>query len=260
MLNPIAAAARHVRRMTTGERIKAAQDRNNNLAAIHEVVNMRPANDASLQPADFRVAGSRYQIPAVRLHVLAEKETGDIRGFGQDGRLRILCLPHHFSKLTGNAFDVPSVDADTGVDVPVLSYPKFIPLRATDNIPAAWLDAWGRHPYALNQDEHWRLWRAWAKQNFDAAARSICMGNFRVMGEHWRAMGFSSAVEMIRQAYDGEAAQLDLCLRWFRINDRLDALRSGAWRDVAIYNGAANAEAYTRECAALELKRSGLYV
>ena len=103
------------------------------------------------------------------------------------------------------------------------------------------------------------LWGMWATQNFDAACSSISIGRFQVMGSHWEAMGFDSPMAMIRYAYESELNQLDLCIRWFIMNDLLGALREGSWFHVAAYNGTADREAYAASCKQIEAKRVSMF-
>lgn len=259
IINPIGAGLRFVERMTAGERLKAKQDRAANNALISEVLQMRPRDLSQLGPKDYRHVGNRLNIPPVRLHVLSDKESGAQGGFSRDGRLTILGEPAIFSKYTARAFDVESADVVTGEKLPPLSYPKFVKKREAHKLPAWWKARWGKHPYDFSTEERWQLWSMWATQNPEAAIMSISMGRFQVMGFHWQAMGFTSALEMLRFAWRSEANQLDLCIRWFKMNDMLDDLRRGSWYQVALYNGTGDRQKYADECSALEARRAGTY-
>jgi hypothetical protein len=259
LTNPIGAGLRQIKRETTGKSLQLKQDRAENLTKIDAVLAMRPTNMAPIGPAEFKIIGNRYKIPPVRLHVLSEKESGKDGGFQRDGRLTIMDEPAQFSKFTAHIYDMPSRDRFSDEDLPTLSYPKFVHLRDKHKLSKEWLAAWKIHPYSFSHRERWQLWAMWATQNFDAACMSISIGRFQVMGFHWQAMGFRSPQEMIEYAYVSEMNQLDLCLKWFQMNDLMDALAKGSWFRVAIYNGTADREAYAASCAAIEKKRCAIY-
>lgn len=259
LVNPIAAGYRQVVRVTEGKRLQAKQDRAANIERVNQVLQMRPRNFAPLSVSDYRTLAARYQAPPVRLVVLSEKESGIEGGFQRDGRLTIMNEPAKFSKYTGRAYDLPTIDPVTFEKLPALSYPNFVKSRDWKKLPKAWLDGWKQHPYQFAHRDRWQLWTMWAMQNFDAAVMSISIGRFQVMGFHWQAMGFKSPLEMLEFAYESEFNHLDLCLRWFVINDRMKDLRSGSWYAVAAYNGTGDRERYAAECAAIEKKRAAMF-
>jgi len=252
-INP-AAAVRAVQRATVGKSLQAKQDRAANNARIDEVMQWRPRDMRPLTAADYIQAGKRHDIPPVKLAVLSAKESGSEGGFQRDGRVTIMAEPAKFSQFTAGVYDVPTRDPLTEEEVPALSYPKFVKRRENHKLPKAWKDAWLTHPYDFSFRERWQLWSLWATYNFDAAVKSISIGRFQVMGFHWEKMGFASPMEMLRFAYDSEQNHLELCLRWFKMNDMLRKLKDGNWYQIAIYNGNGDRDKYALECAAIEKK------
>ncbi len=245
--------------MTAGERIKRKQDVAANLAQLARVMEMRPKQWRPLTTSDIRIVGKRENIPPLHLQVLSEKESGSDGGFLDDGRLVILNEPHCFSRLTACAFDVPTVDPE-GAPVPPLGYPRWVKLAEWNKLPAAWLHEWKKHPYNLDHRERWALLGLQAMYNFDAAVQSISMGRFQVMGFHWRRLGFASPLAMLEYAYEGEAAHLDLAIRFLRMEDKLDLLRRGDWRRLSVvYNGTGDPEKYADDCDKICRLRSRLF-
>lgn len=245
-LNPI----RAVNRVVAGGKFVNDAHSRANLTIVERVVSMRPGNTASLTPDDFRRVAAKWNVSPAALHTIADKESGPHGGFWKMGRLVIACEPHIFSRYTRNAFDL---------EYPHLSYPNFIKRAQAERLPKRWMQTWGKHPMQLSPQERWQLWAWWGELNPDAAICAISMGRFQVMGFHWKAFGFDSPLALLEFANGSEANQLDLCVRWFQANDKLDDLRALDWGRIATYNGTGNLVEYAQDCKALFVQRCKTY-
>jgi hypothetical protein len=86
--------------------------------------------------------------------------------------------------------------------------------------------------------EHTRLDKAVAIDR-ECALQSCSWGLFQIMGFHWKALGYSSVQAFVNAAYKSEASQLDMFVRFIKINPgMLAALRAKDWAKFAkLYNG-----------------------
>jgi len=235
----------------TAEQEAAKQVLAENNRRIANVLAMRPRDIKPLTESDFRMVGRQANVPPAVLHVIADKESGADGGFAKDGRLIIADEPQWFSKLTARAYDATRPD---------ISYPKWIPTGQNKKLPAGWVKVWGnKHPMQLEHRQRWELWCMQATENFDAAVSCISMGRFQVMGFHWERFGFPSPEAMVEFAFDSEANHLKLCLKWFEVEDKLDALRRKDWLALAAYNGTGELAKYAKGCADLYEKRCTIY-
>lgn len=246
MLKTAMAGARAIERKTVGEILKQKQNRVENLRNTDEVLAMRAKITRKLTPDDYRMVGQRYNVAPAILHTIADKESGARGGFGSDGRLTIMCEPQWFSKLTARAYDT--------IDPPI-SYPNWIKWRRGVVPPG-----WKKHPLEMTQSELWMLWTRWAELDFSAACQAISVGRFQVMGFHWKAFGLKSPRALIEYGYTSEQAHLDMCVRWFITNNKLEALRSGDWFQIAIYNGTGNQAEYAAACRDIFSRRRRVYM
>lgn len=100
--------------------------------------------------------------------------------------------------------------------------------------------------YVGNSGEYARLEQA--KQiDLECALQSCSWGQFQIMGENFKALGYSSIQDFVQQQYDSESKQLDAFLRFVEtktgiINAKpvklLDALQAENWDVVfTLYNG-----------------------
>jgi hypothetical protein len=216
------------------------------------VARLRARDVQPLKADDFKTIGRRFDLPPAVLHIIGEKESRGVGGFYPDGRLTIAVEPQVFSKRTAKAWDRES---------PWLSYPAWIPQNRRERLPAAWMSEWNCHPLdaEMTPDKRWRLWSQQAALDFTAACRALSVGRFQVLVDNFEGLGFATVTEMMEHAYTGEMAHLDLCVRWFRMNDLFDAIRRRDWPAIATYNGTGNTAQYAAACEALYAKRSPMY-
>jgi len=249
LVNP-AAIARQAVRVTVGKSLKEKQDQAVNLANISYILELRPRTITPLSVSDIKTVARGRRIPGAVLHVIGDKESGPDGGFSDYGRLTIANEPQWFSKLTFGAYDLSH---------PHLSYPKWVKVSQPHKLPPEFLAEWGAHPLNMDQKARWKLWAAQAALNFDAACQCLSVGRFQVMVFHWSRMGFTSPAAMIEFANVSEANHLELCVRWFEIEDKVDALQGMNWPVIATYNGHGDIAAYEASCRKLYDKRCALY-
>lgn len=71
-----------------------------------------------------------------------------------------------------------------------------------------------------------------------AALMATSFGAFQCMGFNYESLGFETVNEMVDYLKTGEAAQLDVFIRYMKVNKLFGALRAGNWAAVAKgYNG-----------------------
>jgi len=246
LVNPIGAAVRQVNSATLGALKEAKQSRAENFTLTQQVLEMRPGNVTPLKVADYIRMAAEKKVPPVVFHVLSDKESHPDGGFTRLGRLGIAVEPQVFSKLTANRYDKSH---------PHLSYPKYVKYRRGAPPPAGF----AKHPLDMSQAERWLLFTGMAHLNFNAALQALSIGRFQTMVMHWKRMGFPSPLAMYQYANQGEFEQLELCFKWFVMEDLVPEMRALNWAKIARYNGTGNIEAYEADCRKLCERRQPLY-
>lgn len=91
------------------------------------------------------------------------------------------------------------------------------------------------------QHNEWIAFNDAFNRDPQAAMESTSIGMMQVMGFHWKALEFSSVGSMWDYAKQSEANQIDLAIRFIKLNKKLDAaLKNKDWPTVAYYyNGSA---------------------
>ncbi|MBC6714809.1 DUF3380 domain-containing protein [Aurantimonas sp. DM33-3] len=102
------------------------------------------------------------------------------------------------------------------------------------------------HPKALrvknprSQTGRWKLLALAMRINSEAALESCSWGVGQVMGFHWRSLGYASVHELVDVARSGLRGQVELMLRFIKVNHLDDELEAGQWDPFARgYNGPA---------------------
>jgi len=86
------------------------------------------------------------------------------------------------------------------------------------------------------QAREWQAFNDAFAKDPDAAMQSTSIGLMQVMGFHFRALGFKSVGEMWDFAKVSEVNQLELAIRFIKLNPKLDkAVKSRDWPTVAYY-------------------------
>lgn len=90
------------------------------------------------------------------------------------------------------------------------------------------------------QADRWKLLKKAMKLDRAAALQSVSWGIGRVMGSHWKALGYASPDDLVAEARTSVAGQVALMLRFIRTNGLLNRLASRDWAGFArAYNGPA---------------------
>lgn len=177
-----------------------------------------PAADL-IRPTELSWAAGQIGCSILQIKAIWTVESSG-RGFDAAGRPKMLYERHKFHRFTAGywspaAFSQPSAggysrDADgNGV-----------------------LDAWDRLSDAI------------ATGAVDAAFMAASWGAFQIMGEWWDELGYASPFAMAHACVTGEAAHLDMLVRYirhFRLEDEARAITSNpdsCRRFAAAYNGA----------------------
>lgn len=166
---------------------------------------------------DYERAARTLRVDVAALVALAEVEASG-SGFLRTGEPKILFEAHHFSRLTGGAYD--------------RSHPRISSARWNRRLYAI-----GGSPEIRGQGEHRRLQQAITLDRA-AALQSASWGKFQIMGFHWKALGYRSPQDFINAMYRSEVTQLDALVKFLQVNRLDDELRRKDWRAFARgYNG-----------------------
>lgn len=86
------------------------------------------------------------------------------------------------------------------------------------------------------QSQEWIAFNDAFKLNPNAAMESTSIGLMQVMGFHYKSLGFKTVGEMWDYAKISEANQLDLAIKFIKLNPKLDkALKEKDWATFAYY-------------------------
>lgn len=159
--------------------------------------------------ADITILASRLGCTVKQIKAVARVESGG-SAFDDEGRPKILFERHYFWKLTNGKHGVT---------------PFSNPVGGGYNEPR-----WDKLTRAACLDPQ-------------AAFASASWGKFQVMGAHWKALGYVSALEMAYSTVTGEAGHYEMLARFIEKNGlkpALQALSNRAADNVAFaskYNG-----------------------
>lgn len=116
----------------------------------------------------------------------------------------------------------------------------------------------GKKPYPKTQAERWEQIEKAALINADEAYQSASYGVGQVMGYHWKALGFESLQALLDTMFAGVEGQIDVMLRYCRVNHLIDDLRDGRWLSLARgYNGPKYAQSYAAKLQQAAAKFGG---
>lgn len=179
----------------------------------------------ALKDTDLTAGAKRLSISETVIRAIAEVETLG-QGYLPDGRPKILFERHrmyfYLVEKRGKAF----------ANQMMAKYPNVVNTQTGG--------------YHGNAAEYTRL--ALAKQiDEECAFQSASWGRFQLMGENWKALGYSSVQEFVEHQYLSESLQFESFLRYCEtkagvVDDKkislLDALRAENWHAVfSLYNG-----------------------
>jgi hypothetical protein len=154
-----------------------------------------PAVDA----ADIAQCAATLGVSEKHIVMLRKVESGG-KSFDDKGRPLLLPEPHVFSRLTNRAFDISHPD---------ISYPT-----------------WGKRPYPSSYDGRWQVLERMAGLSLESAFGATSWGLFQIMGFHAASLGYGSALAMVREMVDSEAAHYKAMVKFIIVNGLADELRA----------------------------------
>lgn len=178
------------------------------MAIVHAFTN---AGAPAVNDADLAVLASRLGCTTKQIKAVAKVESGG-GAFDRDGRPKILFERHKFYQITDGKHGITSFSNPQGG--------------------------------GYNEDSWLKLTKA-ACLDVDAAFASASWGKFQVLGLHWKALGYESALELAFSTVASEAAHYELLARYIEHNGMkkaLAALSTNPANNVAFakgYNGSA---------------------
>jgi hypothetical protein len=168
-----------------------------------------------LTDADILAACAAEGVPYLNLKAVINTETSG-SGFDREGRPSILFEPHVFWR------NLPPSQQTVASDLGI-AYPK-----------------WGMRPYPPDSYPH--LVQA-CGINETAALKSASWGLGQVLGENFQTLGYTSVQDMVADALQSEALQLQQMIAFIKGNGLLQRLAAGDWAAFARgYNGAGYAQ------------------
>ena len=169
---------------------------------------------------DMKRAADRLGVSVKHIEMVRKVESGGT-SFDNSGRPIILPEPHIFYRQTGGRFGHTA-----------FSYPK-----------------WGQKPYPKSYDARWQVLADMAERDTEAALESASWGLWQVMGFHWKALDYDSALDFARRMAASETEHLEALVRYIEANglsDELRACRAGSPDSCSAfakgYNGAGYAK------------------
>lgn len=142
--------------------------------------------------ADLTAISSRLGCSLKQIRAVAKVESGG-SAFDSKGRPKILFERHLFHRLTGG---------------------KFSPAPFSNPVSGGYDESsWDKLARAASLDP-------------EAAFASASWGKFQVLGTHWRALNYPSALELAYSTVTGEAAHYELLARFIEVNGIKHQLRA----------------------------------
>ncbi|KQE95523.1 N-acetylmuramidase domain-containing protein [Acinetobacter lactucae] len=174
--------------------------------------------DKFLKDSDYVNAAKRLDVPELVIRVFGAVEGKGV-GFLKNGKVKILFERHrmyeYLKRFKGDAFAKNQMKL-----VPNLVHTK-------------------TGGYQGDEAEHVRL--ALAKQiHEESALMSTSWGQFQIMGENWKDLGYNSVQDFVAQMQVSESLQLEAFIRFIEWKPGLlEALKKQDWSTVfTLYNGA----------------------
>ncbi|AXX46033.1 hydrolase [Acinetobacter baumannii] len=178
-----------------------------------------------LKDSDYVTAAKRLKVSELAIRVFGATE-GRGLGFLKNGKAKILFERHrmyfYLAQFKGKAFANAQVKASPSI---------------VNTVSGG---------YKGNEAEYTRLRLA---QNIhpESALMSCSWGQFQIMGENWKELGYQSVFDFVEQMQTSESLQLEAFIRFIEwktgtVNEKkvslLDALRAEDWPTVfSLYNG-----------------------
>lgn len=178
-----------------------------------------------LKDSDYTAAAQRLNIPELAIRVFGAVE-GLGLGFLSNGKPKILFERHrmyyYLREKKGEQFAIKMMAQRPNI---------------VNTSPGG---------YQGNEAEYVRL--ELAKQiDVECALMSASWGQFQIMGENWKSLGYDSVQDFVSQQFESESAQLDSFIRFIEWKSGvvdtkkitlIDALRAQNWDAVfSLYNG-----------------------
>lgn len=178
-----------------------------------------------LKDSDYIAAAKRLKVSELAIRVFGAVEGRGV-GFLKNGKAKILFERHrmyfYLTEFKGKAF----------ANLQVKSCPSIVN-TATGG-------------YKGNEAEYTRL-RLAQNIHAESALMSCSWGQFQIMGENWKELGYASVFEFVEQMQTSESLQLEAFIRFIEwktgtVNGKkvalLEALQSEDWTAVfSLYNG-----------------------
>ena len=165
----------------------------------------------TLQECDYITAANLLGCEVAAVKAVAEVESSG-GGFLANGKPKILFERHYFYRLTNGKYSAQNPDISN------------------------------RSSGGYTSNEYARLDKASALDR-NAALQSASWGKFQIMGENWKALGYTTLQEFINAMFANETEHLMAFVKFVKVNKLDDELRRKDWAGFARgYNGSGYAK------------------
>lgn len=183
--------------------------------------------DKLLKDEDYKNASQRLGVSELTIRVFGAVEGAGV-GFLKDGRPKILFERHRMYRYLSEKF------GESFANEKMREYPHIVNRNAGG--------------YQGGSAEYIRLELAKSIDE-ESALMSASWGQFQIMGENWKNLGYESVQQFVAEQFESESKQLDAFIRFIEWKSGtvagkkvklIDALKKGDWHAVfTLYNGAA---------------------
>lgn len=178
-----------------------------------------PGEALPLVRADYENAARELGVETAAIHAVATVESGGRTGFDTKRRPIIRYENHVFRRLTNGRYDKTHKDLSNGY--------KSADYKRTH-----------RGSGIQYQDGQWNLLKAAYALAPDEAVMSCSWGMFQIMGENYRAIGWTSTDQFVKDMFFSEGQQLRAFLGFCKANHLVTYLKKHQWASFASrYNG-----------------------
>lgn len=179
-----------------------------------------------LKDSDYQSAAIRLEVPELFVRTFGAVESNG-QGFFDNGKPKILFERHRMYAYLKQKYNTDFANQQMAKNPSIVNTVS--------------------GGYQGGTAEYYRLELA-CQIDMECAYSSTSWGQFQIMGENWKVLGYESVLDFVNQQYANESAQLEGFIRFIEwksgvLNNQkvklIDALKAGQWDIVfTLYNGA----------------------
>lgn len=177
--------------------------------------------------ADYVAAAKDLDCEVEVIKAIENVESGGATGFDKFNRPLILYERHVFSRSSGKKYNekYPDISAEKGYK-----------LKKKGDVVAA--DIFEKEYYAANSTANYKRLSKAYQLDKNAALMACSWGKFQILGENYKAIGFSSVRDMVDAHVKGQKGHLKAFLGFIKSKKLQKAMKDKDWEKIAKgYNG-----------------------